>query len=152
MYKLLILLLLSLFLWNETPAQHRPKYVLEGQVLGNAPFLAAKISRNFWINDNNHVTIGTGYGYLPASASTIPIDLTLSTGRNNRFFELGLVGDFYFITPKEGPDLVFSPLIGYKSISDKRVVFRFHFTPTILGGFGFWGGLSVGGVLDKRTK
>lgn len=142
---LIITIILCLF-YLETQAQNRAKYVLEGQVLGNAPFLAIKINRNFWLANDSHFTVGTGYGYF-ANLASIPVDLSFSTGKNNKFLELGATGDFYITTPKDGPKSVFSPLIGYKSISQKGVVFRIHFAPLILGEFAPWAGLSLGGIL-----
>ncbi|MDZ7899325.1 MAG: hypothetical protein U5N85_15040 [Arcicella sp.] len=146
MKKHLLTLLVLLLLSYKVNAQQQAKYILEGQVLGNAPFLAVKISRNFWFTEHNHATLGTGFGYFP-NLPSIPVDATISLGNGNKFFELGAVTDFYIGTPKDGPKFQMSPLIGYKSISQKGVVFRFHFTPTVLGEFTLWGGLSVGGVL-----
>lgn len=147
-----IIIVFSMIIDFNSFAQHS-LYSLEIQGGGNAPILGFKANRYFWINDKSHLTLGAGLGWV--KNITLMNDLTYSVGDGRNFFETGVIGvysnDEYI--EKQPIKYVLAPLFGYKYLSPKKDIFRFHFTPMFADGtVYFWGGISLGLQLKRKYQ
>jgi hypothetical protein len=145
--------------------QFKPLYGLDLQFGANAPGWGLKAHRNFYINEDSHITFGTGIGVGGGrSFFTLMNDLTYSVGKGRHFVEVGAVGfwsnenyykdNFSIFGSKIGNgNYIVAPLMGYKYVNARFATIRLHFTPIISGTEIYpWGGISVGFHFRKTHK